>query len=262
MVFALRFRVYFDSLVNSFRKHLVGGIHAARVNLVPGALLWLAALFIIVAYRYVPPAAAGFAALAQMKLRYGYCYSALSTSFWAGLVPLLLARLQRGGRCEPASRYPFLLAYWAVLGLIIDAFYRWQAFAWGDNAHLSTLLLKIFCDLGVFTPVFAMPLSVIIYAWKDGGFRAAPVRALLHAGWYGEHVMPVLISCWMVWAPTLLVVYALPLDLQLPIQNLIECLWVLMLMVLTNRSAAVPGHPAANVLATENCDGGSLAARC
>jgi len=208
------------------------GIRAARANVVPALILQAVALALGLSYALVPAARESFEQLALYKHSIGIPFAMVSTAIWAGLVPLLLQRFQRGAQHEPLSRLPFFLIFWALMGAIIDAFYNWQALVWGDNAQPLTIFIKTACDMFAFTPIL-MPCVLATYAWKDGGFRGEAVREFFRRGWYFQRVVPALITGWMVWIPALCVIYALPLALQLPIQNVVEGLWALFLMVLS-----------------------------
>jgi hypothetical protein len=51
-------------------------------------------------------------------------------------------------------------------------------------------------------------------------------------------VVVVLFSTWIVWLPTVAIVYSLPNVLQLPLSNLVLCFWCLLLSFISRRSAA------------------------
>jgi len=55
-----------------------------------------------------------------------------------------------------------------------------------------------------------------------------------------RQTVPVLISNWAVWVPAVAMIYAMPPALQLPIQNLVACLWVMMVMFMTKPAEARP----------------------
>jgi hypothetical protein len=48
--------------------------------------------------------------------------------------------------------------------------------------------------------------------------------------------MPALVlAAWMVWTPTVCLVYSLPSGLQVPIFNVVLCFWVLLVAVVAGR---------------------------
>lgn len=208
-------------------------IAAARANLVPGLLLQGVALLLVLAYYFWAPARDAFESIAVFKKQIGVFYAIFAMAFFAGLLPLILQRLQPGAARESLRLWPFYIVYWGFLGVIIDAFYNLQAFFFGQGTDFTTIALKVAVDMLIFTPVFAMPLVMWSYAWKDNGFNFDRTRRAVGSGWYGARVWPMIVAAWMVWIPAVSLIYALPLALQFPIQNIVECMWVLILMFLT-----------------------------
>jgi hypothetical protein len=206
---------------------------AARANLMPGLLLQAAALLLVLAYYFWPPARAAFEVVAAFKLRVGWIYSFVAMAFFAGILPVLLQRLQRGAAHESFRVLPFYAIFWAILGVVIDAFYNFQAVLFGQGTDVLTVVYKVAVDMLIFSPFFAMPLVMWSFAWKDNGFDFDRTRRNVGHDWYRKRVWPMLLAAWIVWIPAVALVYALPLALQFPIQNIVECLWVLILLFLT-----------------------------
>jgi len=48
--------------------------------------------------------------------------------------------------------------------------------------------------------------------------------------------LPMLIAGWLVWIPTVMLIYLFPLPLQLPFQNIILCFWSMILLFFTKNS--------------------------
>jgi len=95
-------------------------------------------------------------------------------------------------------------------------------------------------DQFVYCPLFAVPITVLVYAWIEEHYRAAPVVTDVRAGqWYRRRVVPVLISNFGVWIPAVCIIYALPTPLQLPLQNIVLCFFTLLLAHVTAKSATV-----------------------
>ena len=124
-----------------------------------------------------------------------------------------------------------------MLGATVDMFYRFQAHLWGDDAHMRTLVAKFVCDLGIYTPGFVMPVLVLAFALKDCDYSLARTRAYLGSDWIVARVMPIYASALLVWTPTVFALYSLPLALQFPFQAIMQCLWGLILVVLTDNEA-------------------------
>jgi hypothetical protein len=226
-----------DTLAPPIRVHPVRqGLDAARANLAPGAVLWAVGIAILAGYYLFEPTRGALDMLARLKEQWGYLFSAVSTGLVGGLIPVLIQQVMPNLAERASPRHlPFFVLFWAYKGVETDALYRLQAWMFGDKATLSAMAPKVAVDMLIFVPLWAVPSLVVAYLWKDCGFDFAETRRRLGPQWYRRRVVPVMISNWAVWFPAVCVIYALPLALQLPIQNVVLCLWVLMLMFLTSR---------------------------
>ena len=121
----------------------------------------------------------------------------------------------------------------------MDALYRLQAHVFGDAVALGVVLSKVLVDQFVYCPIWAVPTTVILYLWKDCGFSVARTKANLGERWYYRRAVPVMVSNWGVWIPAVTLIYFLPQPLQLPLQNIVACFWVLLLMFITGRARNV-----------------------
>lgn len=210
------------------------GLAAARANVVPGVVLSLFAVALLLSYWYVPAATAALEALAELKLRLGWPFVVISTAMFGAVIPWLVQRARPGVRAVTLwSHLWFLVAFWGFKGIEIDLLYRLQAAWFGHGSDAATLTIKTVVDQAIYCPIWAVPSTVLAYAFKDAGLSWArtwtPIRELGWAKWYGREVVPVLISNAGVWVPAVLVIYCLPLALQLPVQNLVLCFWSLLL---------------------------------
>jgi len=210
------------------------GLVAAQANLMPGVVLSFFAVALLLSYWYVPTATAALEALAELKLRLGWPSVVISTAVFGAAIPWLVQRARPSVRAETRwSHLFFLMAFWGSKGLEIDLLYRLQALWFGQGSDATTLTIKTLVDQGIYCPFWAVPSTVLVYAFKDAGFSWAktwtPVRDLGGLRWFGREVVPVLISNAGVWIPAVLVIYCLPLALQLPVQNLVLCFWSLLL---------------------------------
>lgn len=208
-------------------------VAAARANFAPGLLLQSVAVILVAAYYLWPAAHAAMESVAVFKARIGIWYPIISTAFFAGTLPLLMQRLQRGGRREGIKVWPFYLVYWAFIGVVVDWFYTLQAQIFGNGTDWWTITQKVVVDMFAFSPFLAMPAICVAFAWKDNGFDFNRTRRALGRQWYAERVFPMIVAAWIVWIPTVTLIYALPLALQFPVQNIVQCLWALILMFMT-----------------------------
>ena len=206
------------------------GLHSARALLVPGLVLQAAALALVLAYYFVPAAHDLFARLAVWRTQGGYAFSALASALCGGVLPFLYLRWHPATRA--ANPWPLLLFFaffWAWKGAEVDLLYRSLAALFGHDPSPGTVIPKVVIDQFGYNALYAAPIGNLCFAWKDAGFRWAPVAADLRRGrWYARSVLPVLISVWAVWIPVVSCVYALPSALQVPLFNVVLCFWSLL----------------------------------
>lgn len=218
------------------RHPLLQGLDAARANLAPGAVLWVAGLAILFAYYYHEPTHAMLGRVAALKEAVGVPFAMVSTMVFGGLLPLLAQRLARPSVARASVReIPFLAVFWAIKGFEVDMLYRLQAVMFGGEVSLVAVVLKVLVDQLVFVPLWATPTIVLGYLWKDSGYRFGRAYRRLGPQWYRRRVVPMILANWGVWFPAVAIIYCLPLPLQVPIQNIVLCLWVLMVMFLTRQ---------------------------
>jgi hypothetical protein len=201
-----------------------------RQNLVPGLVLQLVALTLAVSYGYCDLFRSWLDVVGETKRQFGYAFSALSTAVFGGVIPY--AVLLFTGRLGAKRRVPvlvFYVAFWLWKGVEVDAFYRVQAFLFGDDATVGIVAKKALVDQFVYNPLWAGPTQVLFFLWKDSDFALGRMKVHLAAVSLLRRVIIVLVSSWIVWIPTVAIVYALPTSLQIPLFNLVICFWCLLL---------------------------------
>jgi hypothetical protein len=118
----------------------------------------------------------------------------------------------------------------------VDLWYRLLSFFYGDGTDAATIAKKVITDQFGFNLLYTAPIGRLCFAWKDAGFRWAPVAADLRAGrWFHRRVFPVLLAVWTLWIPVVCCVYALPPALQVPLFNVVLCFWSLLYATITVR---------------------------
>lgn len=209
---------------------------AFRANLAPALLLWSAVVLLLAGYFFVPTIHQGLNALAEVKKALGLGFSMPAQALAAGLLPFLFQKLQNGEhRRTQLAHVPFLMLFWACQGALTDLFYNFQAHLFGNDAQLKTIALKTAADMLIFTPFIAIPLVVLVFAFKDAGFSTERTKHNLGPQMYRARVLPVYAASLLVWGPAVALLYSLPLALQFPIQAVVQCLWGLILVVMTAR---------------------------
>jgi hypothetical protein len=211
------------------------GLRGARANLLPGAFLQLAALALVAGYYRMPSVHDALSRLVVFRQRTGLPFGILSTALFGAVLPLLYLRFERR-KLRGAPDYTwgkglFLTAFWAYKGIEVDIWYRLQAHWVGPGHDPATIAVKVFLDQFVYSPLFAVPVTVALYegvqGWPDWKGTLADLRA---PGWFRRRSLPVLIANAGVWIPAVVVIYALPTPLQLPLQNIVLCFYTLILV--------------------------------
>jgi hypothetical protein len=213
------------------------GLRAARANLVPGLVLQAVALALVLGYYWHPPTHALFEQLMALRARTGLLFSIVATSICGGVLPFIYMRAHPDTRASYSWLSGlFFAALWAYKGVEVDYWYRFLAWLAGDDAHVRTVVIKVFIDQFIYCPVWAVVITVIAYAWQSAGFRWGPVLADIRAGhWYQRHILPSAVANFGLWVPLTFLIYALPLSLQLPLFDLVLMFYTLLIAHITRR---------------------------
>jgi len=220
------------------------GLQGARANLVPGAVLQMVALALVLGYYWEPGVHLALSRLVKVRQEAGLVFGIVSTALFGAVVPLLYLhfsrRDKRSGQGYSGLQGLCLTAFWAYKGVEIDLWYRLQAHWIGAGHDAVTIALKVILDQFVYSPLFAVPVTAAVYqvvqAWPDWRGSLADLQA---PGWYRRRSLQVLVANAGVWIPAVVVIYALPTALQLPLQNIVLCFYTLIL-VHQMRSGAQP----------------------
>lgn len=209
---------------------LTPGLIGLKRNLLPGLILQTCALLIVLGYAFVPPFHGVLDGIGVLKARYGYAYSAISTAVFGGVIPfLVLVATKQVPKGRALGELAFYLCFWLWKGAEVDALYRLQGLVFGNAATLGTIAAKTCVDQFVYNPLWAAPTQVAFFLWKDAGFSWSGMVRRLKEETLGRRVVVILFSTWMVWVPTVTIVYSLPSALQIPLFNLGLCFWCLLL---------------------------------
>jgi hypothetical protein len=212
-------------------KPWAAGLRAARANVVPGLMVQGLMLAILLAYFFHPPTTARLDALAQVKQQWGYGYSAVSAIIAGALIPELL-RIAVFQRFRPRranlGNLAFTIPFWCFMGTVVDAFYRMQALWFGSQATIAVVIPKVLVDQFLYNPLFAAPVTALMYDLKQSGYRFGHTFSRLSTDYYREVVVPTIVANWGVWTPIVVILYSLPSPLQIPLFSLALTLWVML----------------------------------
>jgi len=204
-----------------------------RENRVPCIALNLIVITLVGSYYQVPAVAAVWEAVGAFKLRLACVFSLGSTIFVAALLPSLVQFVM--GTLPPEGRWKrvgLLSLFWGYRGMEIDLFYQVQGWLFGTGNDAATLLKKVAVDQFVMSPIWFVPTVLIAMRWVDMGGSWARTRASLTREFWTRTCPTVMVTNWLVWIPTLALVYSLPPALQFPLFSVVMCFFILIVTLL------------------------------
>jgi hypothetical protein len=213
-------------------NRLVGNIKSAIVaNLLPGLCLQLFALIIGLSYFYWPESQQTFQFFAELKAEYGGLYAVISTSIFGGLLPFLYLLLSGKIRFLLFQQLLFYIFIWAAMGGLINCFYALQVLLFGEETDWLTILKKTAFDQFVFSVFVTSPFITLAFLWKDQQFNWQKTK-MYFDDLIKVQIPTTVVTTWIIWIPSVSLVYMMPTDLQIPLFNLVLCFFVLILAIL------------------------------
>ena len=213
-----------------------------RHNLFAGIFIWIVATLVYFLYQSSDVCQNQLDELAQIKLEYGYLYSACATGLFGGLIPFLAMFFR--GSVPPRRTFQWFLffpLFWAFKGVEVDAFYRLQSFFFGASPEFKVVLYKVVVDQFVYCVIWSAPLTAIFYGLKDADFKWTDVVVLKNFSLMLDEILFLLFSTWIIWIPAVTIVYSMPTNLQIPLFNLTLCFFVLVITITEPKKQVVAG---------------------
>lgn len=204
-----------------------------RQNRSACVLLNLLVITLVTTYYQVPAVTEVWENIGAFKTRWSYGFSLLSTILAASVLPFCIQWLM--GTLPAKSRWQRLLAlmvFWGYRGMEIDLFYRLQGALFGHGNDVLTLIIKVAFDQFVASPIWFVPTYLIVLRWIDLDCSWSRTRASLNRDFWTRTCPTVMITNWLVWVPTLALVYSLPPALQFPLFSIVMCFFILIVMIL------------------------------
>jgi hypothetical protein len=236
--------------LSSSAHPFTAGWHALRRFAKPFFLAQATALAFGAAYFLSPRVQAACSALARWKVAGGVTFAMVACAVAGGLLPELFKWLVSPRRYVWQPRLvAFNTAFFAVNGWVIDAFYRFLGWLFGNDASVATVAAKVAFDQFVFTPSW-LAVVTFLYLWERKGFRWHATVAAARPHFYRQRVLPLLLPDWCFWIPMVSVIYALPANLQFMMFSLALAAWSLVMVYIARgedvATPAIPAIPAAS----------------
>jgi len=220
------------------RKSLRLGFEAAYESRYAGIALWIFGSALIFSYYWVPVCHDWMNEIGRIKTRSGFAFAAVTTALFGGTVPSVLNwhLSRRRGEKRPVHIVSNTL-FWAIKGVEVDLFYILQAKVFGEQIDVWTVFVKTMVDQFVYVPLLGLLTVVLYFQLRDCHYNFAVFKSQMRHQWIRDRYLPVLISNWLLWIPAIVLIYCMPLALQIPVQNLILCFWVVVLTLMTRQTA-------------------------
>ncbi len=206
------------------------GWGGAKSNLLPGSILWVAGIVLVVLYYQVDAVADTLDHVGDFKLKFSPWFAIVSTALFGSLIPWILQALfSKGTSKQSFHQVPLLLVLWGIQGWEIDWLYRIQAMLFGTGIDVTTIVQKTLVDQFVWVPFLGVPQLVLAYLFIENKCSLSACRRALQRKPFLQRAIPLIIATWIVWIPSVSLIYLFPLALQLPLMNVILALWCLIL---------------------------------
>ena len=205
------------------------GWQGARENLVPGLVIIFFAGLLVSAYYAFSSLRDALEGLQSLRNSWGLAFSMLTSAIGAGVLPGLY--LMAVGKSPRDSRsflnILFTSFVWATNMIWVDNFYNFQDWFWGPSVNFGIVISKMLLDQFVFTAFFSIHHVGIGFRLRDLNYDFKALGRALRDDWVVKVTIPMLVNCWLTWIPGTLVVYSLPLPLQIPLMVLIQFFFAL-----------------------------------
>jgi len=221
--------------------HLVSHIRQVcqegfRKNRIPAFILQGFAASLLVLYFMVEPVRNAFQVIGDLKSETDPWFAMVTTALFAGVIPWTVQAFR--GRFPKGRRLYhllFLALYWAIQGFAVDTLYHWQENTFGNGRDLQTLAVKVLIDQFPFNLFWGTPNSVVWYGWRDADFSWRRFREQNPMPRLINRYVTIQVSVWIIWIPAVMMIYTLPLDLQIPLFNLVICFFSLLLATVSRK---------------------------
>lgn len=211
------------------------GLGAVRRNKRPFLLIQGLAVALAAAYYLVPGAPSAMAGAAAFKRSGGLPFSAVANVFASVALPEV-ARIATGRGRTRFHDVVFQIVFFALIGVYVDLFYQGLGRLFGNDPGFATVGKKILVDQLVASTLLTTPFAITAFLWKDCGFSAArTVEGFRTQGGFFARWLPTMVTNWGYWAPVLVAVYSMPIDLQFFLFLPVQAAWSLILVDLNER---------------------------
>ena len=218
-------------------KSMLGGL---KMNAIPGICLLVLEAVIIICFYFCEPCSPVYTWISDFKQKWGYLYSAAATSIFGGLFPWFIGLLTKEVPRKPGLAFATLclfLVQWAAIGCVVDTLYKVQGMLFGDIVDVKTVAIKVVVDQFLYNPLLGVWLAFWPFHWRNHAFSCRSCASVLSPSFVFITVMTQLFTTWIIWIPSVSVVYCLSPALQVPVFNIILCFSNLIMLFVVRAAA-------------------------
>jgi hypothetical protein len=196
-------------------------------------LVLLAAMSVLVGvYYFWPTGAALLSRYGAWQHAGGMIRTALVSGFAGGILSeLSLVYVRDRGRWNGTHLENMLFRFvvFFIGGIVVSKFYEYQAAWFGDGISWRVLLPKVLVDQFVFSVFWSTTYQTLTFRWQALRYSGSRLWSELDGNFVVERMLPVLVTNWMFWIPGVILVYSMPLILQMPLSIFATAIWSLLL---------------------------------
>lgn len=224
---------------DSLRALLQPGINALRCHWPQFLFFQALSLGMVVSYFNFERVEFYCQKLAVLKQETGLWFAAVSLVIAGFILPEIAKYLLRSGNRVKPRHYLSTMLFFAGGGILIDLQYHLFSFLFGAGADAQTIIKKVIADQFIATPLYGVPYWIIVFAWRENGYRFRPTFKMISRRWYRHSVMPLLLPAWCYWIPATMMIFSMPGPLQFSLFAFSMAAWSLILLFIASKEKPV-----------------------
>lgn len=213
-----------------FQRSFGPGLQAVRDHIKPFLAIQICVVLAVVAYYQIPSFAEFAGTLAGWKAAGGLIFSFLTTSIAGAVFPEIFKALTRDPRRLPFPEFAYMCLVFGGNGIIVDLFYQFQSYLFGDEANFRTVAIKVFVDQAIASWLMFQSYFLLMMLFRRAEFKFSRMREGLKANPFYRQIWPIMVVGWAFWIPALCGIYALPGNLQFVLFLFVQAAWSLIVV--------------------------------
>ncbi len=225
--------------------------------------LLLGAMAALVAIYYCwPTGSAILAKYGTWQHSGGILAGALASAIAGGIISeICLVYVVYGGRwtLTHLENLVFKFTLFFLGGMVTYELYRLQAVWFGEGVTWSVILPKVLVDQFIFSVFWSTSYQTLAFRWMSLRYSGRDLWRELDWNFVINRMLPVLVTNWMFWIPGTVLLYSMPLILQMPLAVFANAIWAVLLSAVArhkhdlgdNTPELVPSGPSGFINTTE-----------